>query len=855
MQRISVRFERAVRVFLRLSALAPLICLGAASAQTTTLAPAPLADATSTEIHPATWPQGHSGVARDPKIEAQVSALLAQMPLEDKVGQIVQPDIGSMTLDDIRKYRFGSVLSGGGSGPNWNGKSPPTEWLKAADSFYAASMETAPGHPAIPLLWGMDAVHGDAKIVGATIFPHNIGLGAMHDPDLVRQIGTVTAAELRVIGGDWTFAPVVAVVRDDRWGRTYESYGEEPEGVSENGAALVEGLQGKPGEPDFMTGPHVIATPKHFLGDGGTDNGVDQGDDVYGEDALRDIFAPPYEAAIAAGAQTIMASYSSWREQKMHGNHALLSDVLFGRLGFDGFVVGDWNAYTQLPGCNRDSCPQTLLAGVDMYMAPDGWKALYGSLLAQVRSGEIPMARLDEAVSRILRVKIRAGLLSEGKPSSRPFAGQWDQLGSPEHRAVARQAVRESLVLLKNDRHILPLSPHLHVLVAGDGADNLPKQCGGWTISWQGDGNTRADFPHGQTIFEAIRDNVQANAGSAELSADGSFHDRPQVAIVVFGENPYAEFQGDRANVDYESGNRRDLRLLQSLKQKGIPVVGIFLSGRPLYVTPEINASDAFVAAWLPGSEGAGISDLLFRKADGTVAYDFRGTLAFSWPRNPEQTPLNADTEPYYPLFPLGYGLTYAASRDVAPLPEAAALNTASTDTNRYVEGGRAVSPWQLVLYANGITGPANASAASLPGAALKTVQSGNVTTAVWSGATPATLAVAGSRINLTRETDADMALTLKLGVDAASAAPVTLGMGCGAQCHGGVDIAPALRAASGRGTTTVSVRLSCFRASTADMRVIDAPLQLTSKGALKLRLYSVEIVAGKGESTCPPAS
>ncbi len=809
--------------------------------------------AISTTIHPDIWPQGHSGVADDPQVDAEVADLLAKMSLEDKVGQVIQPDVNSVTLDDIRRYHFGSVLNGGGSGPNSADHAPAPAWLKYADAMYEASVDVQPGHPAIPLIWGLDAVHGNAKIVGATVFPHNVGIGAMHDPDLLRQIGAVTATEMRVVGADWTFAPVVAVVRDDRWGRTYEGYGEEPDSVSANAAAIVEGLQGEPGQPGFMQGAHVIATAKHFLGDGGTDNGVDQGDNIYGEAAFRDLFAPPYEAAIAAGVQTVMASYSSWRGQKMHGNHALLSDVLVNRLGFNGFVIGDWNGYAQLQGCSTQSCPQALLAGVDMYMAPDGWKGLYRSLLAQLRSGEIPMTRLDEAVSRILRVKVRAGLLTEGRPSSRPFAGQWAQLGSPEHRAVARQAVRESLVLLKNDNAILPLSPHLHVLVAGDGAANLPKQCGGWTISWQGDGNTRADFPNGQTIFEAIRDNVQAAGGTAVLSADGSFREKPDVAVVVFGENPYAEFQGDRANVDYQSGNRHDLRLLQSLKQQGVPVVSVFLSGRPLYVTPEINASSAFVAAWLPGTEATGIADMLFRKADGAIAYDFRGTLAYSWPRGPEQTPLNADTGPYYPLFPLGYGLTYAHPNDLGVLPEAPELAALSPDIGRYVDDGRTLQPWRLVLYSNGITVPANAPSTSLPGNALSVMQQTHSTLAAWRGGRAATLAAIGPKINLMRDTDADMALTLTLKVDAAPASAVSLGVGCGAQCHGSVDVTGALRSAAGAGKTTIAVRLACFRGPGADMRSIEAPLQLSSSGALKLHLYSAALAPGQGEPGCPP--
>lgn len=765
-------------------------------------------DATDATIHPEIWPMGASGVAEDPAIDARVAALLAQMPVEDKVGQIIQPDIASLTPDDVRKYRFGSIMSGGNSGPGNNDHAPPPAWLKAADDYYAAEMEPVPGHVNIPPIWGTDAVHGNSNIIGATLFPHNIGLGAMDDPALMREIGAVTAKELRVVGGDWTYAPTIAVVRDDRWGRTYESYSEDPRIVSDYAAAIVEGLQGKPGDTDFLSGAHVLATAKHFLGDGGTDGGIDQGDNPYGEETLRDVFAPPYRAAIGAGVQTVMASYSSWRGQKMHGNHALLNDVLVGRLGFNGFVVGDWNGYAQLPGCTYGSCPQALMAGVDMIMAPDAWRKLYDTTLAQARSGMIPMARLDEAVSRILRVKFRSGLMDAAKPSARPYAGQWNLLGAAEHRAVARKAVRESLVLLKNEHAILPLAPGLHVLVAGDGADNLPKQSGGWTISWQGDGNSRADFPGATTIFEGICDVVSAAGGTATLSVGGATADKPDIAIVVFGENPYAEFQGDRADVDYQSGNRRDLALLRDLKARGIAVVSVFLSGRPLYVSPEINVSDAFVAAWLPGSEGGGVADMLFKKADGTTAYDFRGRLSFSWPRAPEQTPLNVGTEPYYPLFAYGYGLDYAHPKDLGPLPETPQAQRA--DADRYVEAGKALPPWQLKQSANAVV-------------------------------------VTGPKINLTRATDGDMALEVKLRLTKAPKAHVMLSMGIGA-----IDVT---RLLPRRGAGTLAVRLSCFRAAGADMRMIDAPLGFRSPGGLTLKLVSAKLAPGTGAPFCPASN
>ena len=625
-------------------------------------------------VHPDIWPQLQSGVADDPAVEARVADILGRMTLAEKVGQIMQADIDYVTPADVKAYHLGSILGGGDSGPNGNDLAPAQAWLAQADAFYQASMDVPPGHVAIPVIWGIDSVHGNNNLPGATIFPHNIGLGAARDPELLRRIGEITAIETRVSGQDWTFAPVVAVARDDRWGRTYESYSENPDLVREYAGAIVRGLQGDPGTPDFLKGPHLVATAKHFVGDGGTNNGKDQGDNLSTEEQLRDIHSVGYQSAIAAGVQTVMISFSSWHGEKMSINRPLINDVLRDRFGFNGFTVSDWNAHTQLPGCTGSNCPSALLAGVDMYMAPDTWRGLYTTTLMQVESGTIPLARLDQAVSRILRVKLRAGLFEAGAPSKRPFGGQWDQLGSTEHRAVARQAVRESLVLLKNEHQLLPLKPSLHVLVAGDGADSIDKQSGGWTISWQGGGHPRAEYPHGQSIYEGIAEAVTAAQGTATLSVDGSFTTKPDVAIVVFGEDPYAEFKGDRPDLSYQANDPRDLRLLQSLKAQGIPVVAVFLSGRPLYVTREINASDAFIAAWLPGSEGAGIADLLFRKPDGSMPYDFRGRLSFSWPRAPDQTPLNVGDANYDPLFPYGYGLDYAQPQDIGLLPEAAGL-------------------------------------------------------------------------------------------------------------------------------------------------------------------------------------
>src|SRR4051794_19108352 len=400
---------------------------------------------------PVHWPSIHSRVARDPAIEARIERILKRMSVEEKVGQTIQGDISAVTPDDVRKYKLGSILAGGNSAPHDDNKAPAADWLKQSDAFWNASQAADWSGEKIPLIYGIDAVHGHANIVGATIFPQNIGLGAARDPALIRRIGAVTAMEMTVTGHDWDFSPTIAVPRDDRWGRTYEGYSEDPSVQRLYAPAMVEGLQGNAGTKGFLGAGRVIATVKHFAGDGGTANGKDQGDNPSSDRVIRDVHGAGYPPAIAAGVQSVMASYSSIRGQKMHGNRALLTDALKGDMHFDGLVVGDWNGHGQVPGCSNTSCPASINAGLDMLMAPDSWKALYDSTLAQVRSGEIPMARLNDAVRRVLRVKLRAGLFDKGRSSARPYAGKFEFLGSAAHRAIARQAVRESLVLLKNN--------------------------------------------------------------------------------------------------------------------------------------------------------------------------------------------------------------------------------------------------------------------------------------------------------------------------------------------------------------------------------------------------------------------
>jgi beta-glucosidase len=613
---------------------------------------------------PHLWPRLAAPLAPDPALERRIALLLARMTLEQKVSQLIQADIGSVTPADVGQLALGSILNGANSSPRDDKLAAASEWLALADRFYDASVAAGAG---VPLMWGTDAVHGHNNIPGATIFPHNIGLGAARDPQLIRQIGEITALEVRVTGLDWAFSPTVAVARDARWGRTYESYSQDPRLVRAYAAAMVLGLQGAPGTAQFLDATHVLATPKHFLGDGGT-AGKDQGDNPTSEAALRDIDAAGYLGALGAGAQTVMASYSSWQGVKMHGNYTLLTEVLKGRFGFDGLLLGDWNGHAQLPGCTPVSCAAALNAGIDVLMAPDGWRELRANTVAQVRAGAISQARLEDAVRRVLRVKLRARLDSEGRPSARRYAGRFELLGAPAHRAVARQAVRESLVLLKNRGRLLPLSVHQRVLVAGDGADNIAKQSGGWTINWQGT-EPNQDFPHADTVYAGIARAVKAGGGTAELSPAGDFETRPDVAIVVFGENPYAEYEGDVPTLEYSPDDKKDLALLRRLRALDVPVVAVFLSGRPLWVNAELNASDAFVAAWLPGAEGAGIADVLFRSPQGAVRYDFRGRLPFAWPRSP-QPPAADDRSGEPPLFAVGYGLSYADDGYLPQLPQ-----------------------------------------------------------------------------------------------------------------------------------------------------------------------------------------
>ena len=832
-----------------------------ACADTEVSPPAVVDTESERRIHPERWPQQASPLPADPELEAKLSTLLARMTVEEKVGQIIQADIDSVTPEQVRRYNLGSVLNGGNSGPNKDNRAAPSEWLALADAFWLASTDTSDGGVGIPVMWGTDAVHGQSKIIGATLFPHNIGLGAANDAELMLRIGAITAKEIRVTGQDWTFAPTIAVARNDRWGRTYESYSEHPDIVRRYAAAMIEGIQGKVGTPAFLDGDHMVATVKHFVGDGGTENGVDTGNVVISEDELRDIHAPGYPAGIAAGAQVVMASYSSWQGQKMHGAKDLLTDVLVGRMGFDGFVVGDWNGHAHVPGCSETACAAAFNAGLDMFMAPNSWQGLYETTLKEVKSGAISKERLDQAVSRVLRVKFRAGLMTAPKPSARANAGQWQLLGAPEHRAIAREAARKSLVLLKNNQNVLPLNANSKVLITGDGAHNIGKQSGGWTLTWQGTGNLNEHFPNGESFYQGLKKALTAGGGQIELSETGQYQQRPDVAIVVFGEEPYAEFQGDRPHLDFPD----DTALLQlaALKQAGIPTVAVFLSGRPMWVNPELNQSDAFIAAWLPGTEGGALADLIVRKPDGNVNHDFSGKLSFSWPNDATGKPLNYGDPDYQPLFAYGYGLSYRDTANVAALSETSGLSPGTiVNTDRFFTAGKATPPWKLQLVDQGdvtvVENPVQVSRhrAITTQAADRKQQEDTLIIAIKDKAFVSLVHDKGERTNWVRQSNGDMALDIEYQVIASAGKSARIGIACGVDCSSYIDVTKEFAAAAGKGWRTAEVLLRCFNDPariSGEFRLdrVSAPFVLASDGELTIQVARIRLKPNEGKASC----
>jgi beta-glucosidase len=804
--------------------------------------------------HPEVWPPAQSA-ARDPGVEALVEQLLGQMTLEDKIAQMIQADIAWITPADLRTYKLGSILAGGGSAPGGNVRTTPQAWLNLTDEFHREALKKSGSHAPIPVLFGIDAVHGNAKLVGATIFPHNVGLGAANDPDLMRRIGQATAQEVSAVGIDWTFAPTVAVVRDVRWGRSYESYSESPALVAGHAAQMVIGLQGRRGTPEFLSPGHTLSSVKHFVGDGGTSAGRDQGDTMVPESELSGVHAAGFRSAINAGAMIVMASYNSWNGVKSHGNHYLLTDILKERLAFDGFVVGDWNGHEQIPGCTKYRCAAAILAGVDMLMAPDSWKPVLENTLAQARSGEIPPARIDDAVRRILRVKVAAGLFK--RPAPQPAAtGNFAALGSAAHRALAREAVRKSLVLLKNDHGTLPLNAGGKILVAGAAADSIKDQTGGWTIDWQGDLNSNADFPGATSIYAGIKAAVSAAGGSTELRADGQFSSKPDAAIVVFGESPYAEFEGDRENLEFSPGDKRDLQLLRKLRAAGVPTVAVFLSGRPLWVNPEINASDAFVAAWLPGSEGAGVADVLLR-APGKPGFDFSGRLSFSWPRTAMPVTFDAAGNASGAEFPRGFGLGYQSKPALlGALPEDAAIPPRwLAPQGSLFHAGHATAPWSIFVADETAEVHLTTTRQASPEAtvSVELAPESDSATGTWTGGGLGIWRFSGRATDLRAQAQQGTTLELRYRVDQPPEKPVKLGMQCAEPLCGSAsgaqrDLTSVFKSAAPGVWQTMSIPLSGLADGGADLKDVVIPLAIETSGRFKLSISEARL-APRNES------
>ena len=575
-----------------------------------------------------------SSPENDTSIPDKVEELLSQMSLDEKIGQMTQAERSALqNVSDIQTYYLGSLLSGGGSAPSSN---TAQGWADMYDYFQSYAMHT---RLQIPIIYGIDAVHGHNNVYSATIFPHNIGLGCTKNPDLVQQAAEATAEEVAGTGIDWTFAPCIATVRDERWGRTYEGFGETPEISEMMARASVLGFQGT----SFSDASNILACAKHYLGDGGTQGGDDQGNTIADEQTIRQLHLQGFISAVNAGVKSIMISYSSINGEKMHGSIYWITDVLKDELGFRGFVVSDWQGIDQLSGDYKSDIETSINAGIDMVMVPYNYKEFIQYLKELVNENRVSIERINDAVKRILTVKYEIGLFDQPY-TNRSYTAT---VGSDDHRDIARQCVRESLVLLKNQDNFLPLSKNVErIIISGKSALNIGNQCGGWTISWQG---SSGDITKGTTVYQAIKNTVSS---STELvfSYDGSLAQSGDIGVLVIGETPYAEGSGDKQDLSLD---QEDLNAINNFNSAGIPYVIILISGRPMIVTDVINNCNAFVAAWLPGTEAQGIADVLFGD------YNFTGKLSHSWPKSMSQIPINYGDSNYDPLFPYGYGLTY----------------------------------------------------------------------------------------------------------------------------------------------------------------------------------------------------
>ncbi|MBL8311271.1 MAG: glycoside hydrolase family 3 C-terminal domain-containing protein [Burkholderiales bacterium] len=792
------------------------------------------------------------------EIEARVQQLVAAMSLEQKIGQMTQAEIGAASPSDVAKYALGAVLNGGGSRPHGDKYARAQDWVKLADAYYESAPTVMVGAVPVKLrpLWGSDAVHGNNSVYGATIFPHNIGLGAARSSKLAAEVAAATARAVRATGVQWAFAPTLAVAQDVRWGRTYESFSADPAVVADYADAIVRAMQG-----DLVGDTNVIATAKHFIGDGGTQDGVDLGVTTATLAELEAVHGQGFRRALKANVQTVMASLHHWIDHgtgvdhgRVHGDRTLLTDVLKTQWGFDGFIVSDWNGIGHVAGCNNASCAAAINAGIDMVMVPHQWRDFIRNTVAQVQRGEIPLARIDDAVSRILRVKLRAGVIDR-RPSTSSVAGDESAL---QARELARRAVRESLVLLKNNQQTLPLSRGKRVLVVGKGADNFEMQTGGWTLSWQGTGNSNSDFPTGQTIFAGLREALGAQQVVLAESAEGIDVKRFDAVVAVLGETPYAEVNGDLPPSDtlrHSSRYPEDLAVLQRVAGRGVPVVTVLLSGRPLYVNDLLNRSDAFVAAWLPGTEGGGIADVLVHDDhDGRrPGIDFRGRLPFSWPTMtcpPAKVPHPAVKSD---RFGLGGGMSYREPKALPIMEEDTRTGGCAAESELTIFDQHAQRPYGVQLsvaaqqwqthYVSNDAGTVAQAPVAQPAIRYESVSTGEGRRAAkvtWLGAARLTFA---SRSRAALSNFPDASLLLEYSVQMAPRSAVKVEMECGPLCRAELDVTQAISTAAS-GSRTLNVPLACFAARGANLRRVEVPFALRTQDSFAITITGVRVVA-----------
>ncbi|WP_417696928.1 glycoside hydrolase family 3 N-terminal domain-containing protein [Psychromonas sp.] len=852
------------------------------------------------------WPKINSAVAVDPSIEAAIATILEQMTLAEKVGQMIQPDLREVTVEEAKQYKLGSLLNGGGAWPNDDKYATAADWAEKADEYYDALAEAYEDRPfKIPFMWATDAVHGHNNVYRATVFPHNIGLGAANNPELIYEIGIATAQEIVATGLDWTFAPTVAAPRDYRWGRVYEGYSEDPEIIYQFAGQMVAGLQG--GSEGLKGQTNVISNVKHWVGDGRTFDGEDRGENHYSEEYLRNIHATGYFAGLDAGAQVVMSSFNSWHNQanydqtesgeynyKLHGSKYLLNDILKDKMGFDGIIVTDWNGQQEITGCTASNCPEAVNAGNDVFMVTSrsDWQAFYSNVIDQVNDGTIAIERINDAVTRILRVKMHADLWNKPKPSQRELAGDADILGSDAHRALARQAVSESLVLLKNKDNILPLSKEASYIVTGSAANDIQKQTGGWSLTWQGTENTiEDDFPGATTLLMAFQDVV----GTEQVFTNASEAPEDAIAIVVIGEDPYAEMFGDIKSTQtlafssLDATYAADLATVQEMKEAGHKVVTVFYSGRPLYVNEEINASDAFIAAWLPGTEAGGITDVLFPNN----GMDFTGRLSYSWPMTVCSTTINRhapniadystpvdgttgilieqDIEgEHKPLFPYGYGLAYASietqsvttdldnieldERDYGCGQSEPDTDTATVNLEIYGRESSGEFTARISGEANGwagveVSNGSETTIGSITTTPINYLHQQDAIHVSFSGESPAQVYLQTSDTNgIDKYSYVNADATLQFDIDMKTAAPESLILSthCEWPCLGEVAINKALPEASTANEsnwTTIKVPLSCLVDEGMDFSIVNTPFLLYSTEAVEFNLGEIRYV------------